>query len=130
MGTTLYVPLPMPPPKGERAGGAGDRSGPVPAWALFDLAGCRALTWGVSDPRLPIIRCQADGSPASPRSSAGSAGAPCLWGEASEGGRSPLPSELMTVRVKILAISGVLLLLFAAVLVGSVVMQRQSRAKP
>jgi adenylate cyclase len=35
----------------------------------------------------------------------------------------------MTVRVKILAISGVLLLLFAAVLVGSVVMQRQSRAK-
>ena len=35
----------------------------------------------------------------------------------------------MTVRGKILAISGVLLLLFAAVLVGSVVMQKQSGAK-
>src|SRR5215813_5486497 len=35
----------------------------------------------------------------------------------------------MTVRGKILAISGVLLLLFAAVLVGSVVMQKHSGAK-
>ncbi|MGH7208959.1 MAG: HAMP domain-containing protein, partial [Nitrospiraceae bacterium] len=35
----------------------------------------------------------------------------------------------MTVRAKILAISGVMLLLFAAVLVGSVVMQKQSTAK-
>ena len=35
----------------------------------------------------------------------------------------------LTVRGKILAISGVLLLLFAAVLVGSVVMQKQSGAK-
>jgi len=35
----------------------------------------------------------------------------------------------MTVRVKILAISAVLLLLFAVVLVGSVVMQKQSRGK-
>jgi adenylate cyclase len=38
-------------------------------------------------------------------------------------------STSMTVRGKILAISGVLLLLFAAVLVGSVVMQKQSGAK-
>ena len=35
----------------------------------------------------------------------------------------------MTVRIKILAISAVLLVLFAAVLIGSVVMQRQSRAR-
>src|SRR6266540_3950489 len=35
----------------------------------------------------------------------------------------------MTVRVKILAISAVLLLLFAVVLVGSVVMQKQSSDK-
>jgi adenylate cyclase len=35
----------------------------------------------------------------------------------------------MTVRAKILAVSGVMLLLFAAVLVGSVVMQKQSSAK-
>ena len=35
----------------------------------------------------------------------------------------------MTVRVKILAISAVLLVLFAAVLVGSVVMQKQSRSR-
>ena len=35
----------------------------------------------------------------------------------------------LTVRGKILAISGVLLLLFAAVLVGSVIMQKQSGAK-
>lgn len=38
-------------------------------------------------------------------------------------------SASMTVRGKILAISGVLLLLFAAVLIGSVVMQTQSSAK-
>ena len=38
-------------------------------------------------------------------------------------------STSMTVRGKILAITGVLLLLFAAVLVGSVVMQKQSGAK-
>ena len=35
----------------------------------------------------------------------------------------------MTVRVKILAISAILLLLFAVVLVGSVVMQKQSSDK-
>src|SRR5262245_38942436 len=38
-------------------------------------------------------------------------------------------STSMTVRAKILAISGVLLLLFAAVLVGSVIMQKQASAE-
>ncbi len=48
-------------------------------------------------------------------------------GDASLGGGAY--SRSMTVRGKILAISGVLLLLFAAVLVGSVVMQKQAGAK-